>query len=245
MEELQGRLKDKDITWKIGASLGIGLTAYLLPQIILAVAIALLAYAQNKPLDEFIAEDNTYLNAAYAILVGLLSTGIVYLYLRKQKHVFRRLGFRKSNFDDIGLALPAYLVYFVLALIANIILAAAFPDVADQVQETGFGGATGLQLVLAFITLVIVAPLYEEILFRGFVFRGLAASTGFWPAALSSSALFGIAHGQLNVAIDTFLIGMVASWLVWKTGSLWPAILLHGIKNFVAYLFIFVFEVNI
>ena len=231
------------IDWGAGKALGIGLTAFLLPQLIVGFVLAFYAQTQNKDLDELVSNENIALSFGFTVAISILGTAIVWLALNR-KDVWRRLGFVRTKLDDIGLAVPGYVVYFVLALMANLAFAAAFPELADQEQETGFGSATGQELVLAFISLVLIAPLYEELLFRGFVFRGIAKATSFWPAAVATSALFGIAHGQINVAIDTFLVGMVASWLVWRTKSIYPAILLHVIKNFVAYMFIFVLEVG-
>jgi membrane protease YdiL (CAAX protease family) len=242
MNSLDQKLKDKDVTWGVGASLGIGLAAFLVPQIIIGIAIAFIAQSRGQTIEEFIGEDNIVLTFVLALSVAVISTLIVRLYM-KGTNFWQRIGFRKLSPSEWGLAFPGYLVYFFLAFLANISLALLFPEVADQEQDTGFTNAAGIELWMAFVSLVILAPLYEELLFRGFVFRGLAKATSYWPAALASSALFGIAHAQLNLAIDTFLVGMVASWLVWKTNSLWPAILLHGIKNLIAYIFIFVVEV--
>ena len=242
MADPNGQFKDKDVTWGIGQSLGIGLLAFLLPQVIVAFVLAFIASVQGVDLQDLISEDNIGVTFALSASISLLGTLIVWLYL-KRKNVFKRLGFKKIDWDDVWLAIPGYAVYFVLAFIANIALVALYPELAEQEQDTGFTNAAGIELMMAFVALVIIAPVYEELLFRGFVFRGLAKATSFWPAALTVSFLFGLAHGQLNVAVDTFLVGMVASWLVWHTKSIWPAILLHVIKNFVAYIFLFVLEV--
>ena len=244
MSELQGQLKNKDVTWSLGATLGVGLAAFLVPQLVAGIALAVVAESRGQTLEELIGGDNIAMSFVLTLAIAIIGTFILRLYIKK-KDFFKRLGFRKTKWEDVGMGVPGYIVYFFMAFIVNAIFAAYFPELADQAQDTGFDNAMGIELVYAFMTLVILAPVFEELLFRGFVFRGLAKHTSFWPAAISTSALFGLAHGQLNVAIDTFLIGMVASWLVWKTNSLWPAILLHVIKNLVAYLFIFVFEVSV
>ncbi len=64
---------------------------------------------------------------------------------------------------------------------------------------------------------------------------------GFVIAALISAAIFGILHGQVNLFIDTFVLGLALAWLVNKTDSLWPAIGLHMLKNGIAFLYLFVF----
>lgn len=235
----------EETPWGIGASLGVGLAAFLLPQVIAGVIIAIIASVRDQEVSEFVGDENYALSFVLTLAISLIGSWIIFTYVKGKKN-FRHLGLVKTSIDDMLTALPAYFVYFVIAFVVNIGLVAFSPELnLDQAQDNAFESAGGFSLVIAFLTLVGIAPLYEELLFRGFVFRGVASRVGMWPAAISTSALFGLAHGQLNVAIDTFILGVVASWLVWKTKSIWPAIILHGIKNTVAYLFIFVFKVEL
>jgi uncharacterized protein len=89
------------------------------------------------------------------------------------------------------------------------------------------------------IALVVAAPLAEEIVFRGFMFRGLAASrVGLAGAVLIPSAIWSAIHVQYEVffIVQIFLLGAVFGWLRWKSGSLWLTITLHAIVNFTALL---------
>ncbi len=84
------------------------------------------------------------------------------------------------------------------------------------------------QLVLAGVT----APVFEEILFRGFLFTSLRSRWNVWVAALVSSLMFAGLHyyswlGLLSIAA----FGMVMCWLYQRTGSLWPGILFHALLN--------------
>jgi membrane protease YdiL (CAAX protease family) len=54
------------------------------------------------------------------------------------------------------------------------------------------------------------------------------------------SALFGLAHGQWNVAVDVFVMSMVACYLREYTGVIWPGIIIHMIKNFIGFYITFV-----
>lgn len=153
------------------------------------------------------------------------------------------LGIRRSmSFADIGYGVAGYVVYFLILIGVSVLLATLFPgyDVAQK-QELGFdfliGGA---ERMVAFMTLVVVAPIVEELIMRGFLFGKLRQlKMPFWPAAVVVSALFGVAHGQVNVAVDTFVLSMVACALREKTGTIWAGVALHMIKNFVAYVLLF------
>ena len=61
-------------------------------------------------------------------------------------------------------------------------------------------------------------------------------------SALFVSSVFGLVHGQWNVALDTFVLSMVMIALYEKTNNLWASVLLHGIKNFIAFMALFVIK---
>jgi membrane protease YdiL (CAAX protease family) len=85
------------------------------------------------------------------------------------------------------------------------------------------------------IALVIAAPLTEEIVFRGFMYRGLAASpVGNAGAILLPSAIWAAMHVQYETffIVQIFLLGVVFGWLRWKSGSTLLTIMLHAIVNF-------------
>jgi membrane protease YdiL (CAAX protease family) len=78
-------------------------------------------------------------------------------------------------------------------------------------------------------------------LFRGFLYRGLAKRWPKYIAAAVSSLLFAVVHFQWNVGVDVFVLSMVMILLYEKTKNLWVCVALHGLKNLVAYLMLFVF----
>lgn len=89
--------------------------------------------------------------------------------------------------------------------------------------------------VVTFLLVVVVAPVVEEVFFRGFLFRALAQRLGFWVAAAASAALFSVAHLDAALAGPAFLSGIVFAWVYWRAGSLWPAVLAHTSQNAIAF----------
>ncbi|MCL5801883.1 MAG: CPBP family intramembrane metalloprotease [Gammaproteobacteria bacterium] len=96
-----------------------------------------------------------------------------------------------------------------------------------------------LQLVILFAA-VVMAPLVEETLFRGILFRALEARMPFWSAAALSGALFAVVHGQLVAVLPITVLGMVFAFLLRRSGSLLaPAVaraVLNGISTIIALL---------
>ncbi len=84
------------------------------------------------------------------------------------------------------------------------------------------------------LMIVVGAPLSEELLFRGFLQSSLSQSRlGFAGAALVTTTAWTALHMQYSIygLIEVLLIGFFLSWTLWRTGSLWTPILLHGIYN--------------
>ena len=143
---------------------------------------------------------------------------------------------------DILLAPAGFIVYFLASALLIFLTTQLLPGFdVEQVQEIGFDNiAQRHEYLMAFITLVIIAPVAEEALFRGYLYGHLRARIPIWLAMVITSAVFGAVHGQLNVAIDTFALSMIMCSLREVTGSIWAGILLHMLKNGLAFYLLFV-----
>ncbi len=89
-------------------------------------------------------------------------------------------------------------------------------------------------LPLFFLAVIVVAPLGEEIAFRGFLFRGLSNTwLGIAGTIIVTSAIWALMHVQYDwVEIaQILLIGLVLGWLRWASGSTALTILLHMLTN--------------
>jgi membrane protease YdiL (CAAX protease family) len=85
------------------------------------------------------------------------------------------------------------------------------------------------------VALIVVAPLTEELLFRGLILRGLIAERGEWAAVLYSSLFFGLLHLNPWQLPSAFVLGIVLGWLFIRSRSLLPCILLHALFNFLSF----------
>lgn len=97
------------------------------------------------------------------------------------------------------------------------------------------GSALNLALVVVLIT--VVAPLGEEIFFRGYFFGALRNWKGFWPAAIITGLVFGAIHigsSPIGFTVPLAFFGFALCLLYQRTGSLYPTIALHALNNSVA-----------
>lgn len=86
------------------------------------------------------------------------------------------------------------------------------------------------------LTTVVMAPLCEEILFRGILQDALTVKYGPLRGILIASAVFGVIHLIPQQAINAFFVGIVLGYIYYRTRSLIPVIAIHAINNAVSYL---------
>jgi uncharacterized protein len=86
------------------------------------------------------------------------------------------------------------------------------------------------------LSIVLAAPVCEELFFRGFLFRALEATRGYWLAMLASGLAFALVHFEVSVIIPFWGIGMLFAWAYRATRSLWTPIAAHAIFNGLSFL---------
>jgi membrane protease YdiL (CAAX protease family) len=168
---------------------------------------------------------------------------LVPLFIKKRRTSRAELGYaRLPSWTDILITPAGLVVYLILSSLLMLVVSRFFVKInINQPQDVGFSHISQqFEYILAFITLVVIAPVAEETLFRGFLFSKLKKFMPFWAAILITSAIFGAIHGQWDLAIDTFALSVVLCLLREITGSLWASILLHMTKNGIAFYFLFI-----
>lgn len=181
---------------------------------------------------------------------GLILLG-VWLFLKRNGQRFKDIGLSKPLLGDLGRALLAYVCYMLLFIALSAASKLIVPSLnMEQEQQLGFEANKGLlNLLLAGISLVVLPPIVEEILCRGYLYTGLRNRLKVVPAAIITSLVFAAAHLQFGsdapllwiAAIDTFTLSLVLVYLREKTGRLAAPMLLHAIKNMVAFSVLFIF----
>lgn len=189
------------------------------------------------------------LGYVFALLIAIGGLALV----RKKQIDKSAIGLgRLPSWSDIGLGILSVLPYYLLAA-AVVWVGVSVLQVIDPTvgQEIAFKNvSTRLDYMLVFITFVVVAPFAEELLFRGYFLGKLSDYWGKWLAVIATAIIFGLLHlpgftedgvvWQWGAAADTFTMGLVAGILRQLSGSIWAGVLLHSIKNAVAFYFLFI-----
>jgi sodium transport system permease protein len=88
-------------------------------------------------------------------------------------------------------------------------------------------------LWVVWLAIAITPAVCEEAFFRGLILSGLRR-LGVWPAVIICALLFGLAHSSIYRLLPTIFIGLLLTWLVWRTGSIWTSIVAHALNNGIA-----------
>jgi membrane protease YdiL (CAAX protease family) len=145
-----------------------------------------------------------------------------------------RLGLRRFQPSAFGWMFAVLGAYYAGAIaFSAIVLQPKQEDIGKElgVCNPGIGIA-----IFAVMAIVVLAPIAEEIFFRGFFFAGLRTRWSLWPSALLSGAIFGLVHAPTGptAAIPLAGLGVGLAWLYNKTGSIYPCMFAHFLNNAIA-----------
>lgn len=174
--------------------------------------------------DEAAQRGVAYFNAvSYFIAMSLTLAGL--LFYRARRHGPRIV----ARFSRRGLN-PALLLWGVVFLVAMSVVLEPLLSLLPAVPEVYGRGPW------AVLTLVVMAPLFEEVIFRGVILESTRARYGVMAALLVSSFVFGLMHMHPTVAVNAFFIGLILGVLYIAADSLWTPIILHAVNNGISYL---------
>ncbi|QOW26638.1 CPBP family intramembrane metalloprotease [Bacillus cereus] len=129
------------------------------------------------------------------------------------------------------------LIYYAISLFVDIFVLDTLFPLALQEQSDALELSTLEHYpLLLILSSGILAPIFEELICRGIFLRFFEEKFTFWPAAILSSLLFGIAHTySVGIMVSAFVTGIFACLLYKQTKSIVPAILLHILTNVIAF----------
>ena len=230
----EGVSKNKLTSWAVIVSF---LVSYLMIMIlgILAFTVPLLLVG--------ISEGPAFSISMIMIEALLIPMILLFIYLDgslERTKVLLHIGSLKRGLF-LGLGIPVFAM--IVDNIAVLIYAIAFifffgePTTITELPGGTSWDSSPVALILTFISICILTPISEELLFRGYILDALNRLHGKWPAIIISSIIFGMVH------FDPFTMGMatiggvIYGWIRMRTGSLVPGIVAHGMWNTMALMF--------
>ena len=171
------------------------------------------------------------------VLINTASALVVLsIFMRRHRAGLADLGLRRFNPWRAAAWIGGGLIIFRLLVVAAYTLIDRLIPAFNPLQEQTNEFAQAGNYWISFLALVVIPPLVEEIVFRGYLFPALSKRWGVVIGAVFSSLLFGAAHLQLNVTIYTLILGVILCMMYYRLGSIWPGIIFHSLNNYLAFI---------
>ncbi|MCS5529543.1 MAG: CPBP family intramembrane metalloprotease [Candidatus Poseidoniales archaeon] len=189
------------------------------------------------------SEDVSWELMGTLVYVAVLALTAVYIYwdgdLNRTLQMFKIGSLRIGFIFLVGLPFVITVIDVVVTAIYDMVYImllgeSSIPEIVYYVDDSEYD----LIRALSFVSIVIAAPVVEEILFRGYILDAIRELHGDVVAVLGSSVLFGLLHIEPYVVGMATLGGLIYGFVRIKTGSLWPSIVSHMLWNFLAFLYI-------
>jgi membrane protease YdiL (CAAX protease family) len=198
-------------------------------------AIAGLASTSLEEIEPFKHISSIWLSGGVLLFVLLASVGMLYLPLfGKSDRLATVLGDTTQFGRKVGIGLYGYLCTLPIIAIVLVLVGIAskfLPEPSHPISED-IASASGLDWLAIFLTAAVLAPLLEEITFRGMLFPALATRLRPIVAVVVSGLLFAAIHPQGPLVWPALATtGGVAAYLRYYSGSLIPSIVLHMVHN--------------
>jgi len=215
---------DWEIIWQV-----LILGFFFVGQLLLPVLFGLLGF---NPANFTVRMKAFYVLLSYLLLA---SGGLLVLYLSIKPFLpVSEDWFRfklRSNWILWGLG--GYLVALPVVIVVSLINQRLWQGQggSNPILPLALEGRDSVALLIFFLTACVAAPVFEEIIFRGFLLPSLTRYVPVWGAILASSLLFAIAHLSLSEVLPLLALGMVLGVVYTRSRNLLASMLLHGLWN--------------
>ncbi|MGA1821341.1 MAG: lysostaphin resistance A-like protein [Thermoplasmatota archaeon] len=178
------------------------------------------------------AEVGDYLPVHIAIILSVYSVILICLlslFHREMEigDLFKGKKILSSSLYGMAVLIPLILI---LSLLINLLA-----PVETQTSSSIIAAPDNLlDMIFLFIGLVLIAPLVEEIFFRGTLYAVIDRNLGVYPAILITSVVFSIMHFDPVQALPLFLLGILMGWLRSRSDSIIPSLVVHSANNLLA-----------
>jgi hypothetical protein len=163
---------------------------------------------------------------------------LICLLVRWRRHTrLTALGLRLPAWPWLAAGIPLGFAAIVLEYVGGVIDRIVIPTANSTNQCVGIRAEYGGSIALTLLATAVIAPIAEEIIFRGFTFRWLQGRMPLWGAVLVSAALFSAAHvgwAEPTLFLPVFLDGLLLAYVFAKSGSVWPGVIVHASINILA-----------
>lgn len=163
-------------------------------------------------------------------IAALIGGGVISFLIYKRDYVVSSDAVLKAPMNFVWIALCGILASHGLSIMVSLLGMTGVLGTYDQTEQM----ITTSGVLITALKSVILAPIAEELTFRGLVFRRMKEYSSFWPAALVSSLLFALYHMNIMQGIFAFIFGLLLCAIYDHFRNLWTPICMHAAANAVS-----------
>lgn len=183
-------------------------------------------------------ENTLYSGTLTGLTIAItLLLGVYLISLRPKKLTWADVGVKGFPAKDCW-RIVLWLLVLIVSSVTAVYLTSSFGNTVDNSKtESLQQNVTLFTVIIGIASAGIVSPIYEEIFYRGFIYRWLRTRISMRWAVVISSIIFTLAHfPTLNAMPVNFISGIVFAWAYERTGSVVPGMIVHGMFNTIAVL---------
>lgn len=229
LPETHGPPQTSGPPWHIG-DLGLGIIGGVAGAIPLFALLALAGLPDALSQTSFLAVASLMVYASFGVSLWFFT-------LRRKGAGLRAAGVENVSPLTLAGMVPVAIGALLLSGFVTVLVQSFLgdvPDVRDQVLSGGTEEPGRVDLMWLMIVGVLAAPIVEEFLFRGLLYRSMRMKAGAWMTAIATSLLFAVIHGQVLLIPSLFVLGMILAGLTERYKSIVPAIAVHALNNLAA-----------
>lgn len=150
------------------------------------------------------------------------------------KRTWRDLGFKPLTRKWFWLSVWLAIALIIVRILIGTVLAVRYPSLAEGMEDMLFTPDNDLLTSIAILVLIaFVVPIWEELFFRGFLYKWSRNRFGMWAAIGLNAMIFGVVHMIPLQMLLAALMGFALAWIYERSNSLWAPILMHMINNLI------------
>lgn len=205
---------------------------------IILMAVAALKGIRDENIITQFANDNILVSNGLSF--ALVSSVLILIFKIRKADIKKEFKLQKCKTKQLLMSLALAFSYSILFYLLTYDKTFESSKVIHNSGDYYSGFAPGLGMVLMIINLLVLAPISEEIGFRGIIYTRSESGSSTPIPVIVSSLLFGVMHlsaGGILLVIGAFMMGFVFSFIFFKTKSLYACIVAHSIANLPDFIF--------
>ncbi|MDQ0150332.1 CPBP family intramembrane glutamic endopeptidase [Eubacterium multiforme] len=205
---------------------------YLLFQVgvvlVYSIIISIEVLKENRNL-ELVLKEKVGNNIFTLFMIAAIINFFVYILMfrNKNKNLFKRCKFNRINIRYI----PKLILVIIGMTLTSVALVSEFGDIFNSYNVVQQAIIQSYNSIISMFSIIVVLPIFEEILFRGLVFYELRERFSVIATVIIQALIFGIWHLNPLQAVYTFFAGIIFGVILVFTNSIWGSIIAHIIYN--------------